>query len=153
MDTSNPTSYWNGKKTYIRLLTVMLLARDDGLEPPHSESESDILPLDESRIEMLKIERMHFPATLEWRRNFTHKSETNLTFLTNSIGRLDLSRLDLSRFNIMAGVDGFEPSECRSQSPVPYRLAIPQYITRRILCLLNYPLFYSQNAAKSDLNR
>ena len=31
----------------------------------------------------------------------------------------------------MAGVDGFEPSECRSQSPVPYRLAIPQYMDRR----------------------
>ena len=31
----------------------------------------------------------------------------------------------------MAGVDGFEPSKCRSQSPVPYRLAIPQYMDRR----------------------
>ena len=28
----------------------------------------------------------------------------------------------------MAGVAGFEPTECRSQSPVPYRLAIPQLI-------------------------
>ena len=26
----------------------------------------------------------------------------------------------------MAGVPGFEPGKCRSQSPVPYRLAIPQ---------------------------
>ena len=26
----------------------------------------------------------------------------------------------------MAGVAGFEPGKCRSQSPVPYRLAIPQ---------------------------
>ena len=25
----------------------------------------------------------------------------------------------------LAGVAGFEPAECRSQSPVPYRLAIP----------------------------
>ncbi len=28
----------------------------------------------------------------------------------------------------MAGVGGFEPPECRSQSPVPYRLATPQLI-------------------------
>ena len=27
----------------------------------------------------------------------------------------------------MAGVAGFEPAGCRSQSPVPYRLATPQY--------------------------
>ena len=27
----------------------------------------------------------------------------------------------------MAGVKGFEPLECRSQSPMPYHLAIPQY--------------------------
>ena len=27
-----------------------------------------------------------------------------------------------------AEVDGFEPSKCRSQSPVPYHLAIPQYV-------------------------
>ena len=28
----------------------------------------------------------------------------------------------------MAGAPGFEPGKCRSQSPVPYRLATPQYI-------------------------
>ena len=27
----------------------------------------------------------------------------------------------------LAGVTGFEPVECRSQSPVPYRLAIAHY--------------------------
>ena len=27
----------------------------------------------------------------------------------------------------MAGVPGFEPGECQSQSLVPYRLAIPQF--------------------------
>jgi hypothetical protein len=28
---------------------------------------------------------------------------------------------------IMAGVPGFEPGQCQSQSLMPYRLAIPQY--------------------------
>ena len=28
--------------------------------------------------------------------------------------------------HLVAGVTGFEPVKCRSQSPVPYRLAIPQ---------------------------
>ena len=27
----------------------------------------------------------------------------------------------------MAGVAGFEPTKCRNQNPVPYRLATPQY--------------------------
>ena len=27
--------------------------------------------------------------------------------------------------DVVAGVVGFEPTECRSQSPMPYRLAIP----------------------------
>ena len=27
---------------------------------------------------------------------------------------------------ILAGVPGFEPGKCRSQRPMPYRLAIPQ---------------------------
>ena len=31
----------------------------------------------------------------------------------------------------MAGVPGFEPGKCRSQSPVPYRLAIPQYVVEK----------------------
>ena len=30
----------------------------------------------------------------------------------------------------MAGVVGLEPTKCRSQSPVPYRLATPQYMER-----------------------
>ena len=36
----------------------------------------------------------------------------------------------------MAGVGGFEPPKCRSQSPVPYRLATPQYYkTHKIVAL------------------
>ena len=31
--------------------------------------------------------------------------------------------------SILAGVLGFEPRECWSQSPMPYRLAIPQNLT------------------------
>ena len=31
-------------------------------------------------------------------------------------------------FGGMAGTDGFEPSECQSQSLVPYHLATSQYI-------------------------
>ena len=31
----------------------------------------------------------------------------------------------------MAGVPGFEPGKCRSQSPVPYRLAIPQKVVEK----------------------
>ena len=31
----------------------------------------------------------------------------------------------------MAGVPGFEPGKCRSQSPVPYRLAIPQQVVEK----------------------
>ena len=30
--------------------------------------------------------------------------------------------------SVLAGVEGFEPSKCRSQSPMPYRLATPQYV-------------------------
>ena len=49
----------------------------------------------------------------------------------------------------MAGVDGFEPSEYRSQSPVPYRLAIPQYIQLDTL-LLHYHLCDSRkNGSKN----
>lgn len=31
------------------------------------------------------------------------------------------------RFVHLAGVEGFEPSKWRSQSPMPYHLATPQY--------------------------
>ncbi len=31
----------------------------------------------------------------------------------------------------MAGVEGFEPSECQSQNLVPYRLATPQYYLQK----------------------
>lgn len=34
----------------------------------------------------------------------------------------------------MAGVAGFEPTKCGSQSAVPYHLATPQYNSRRYLC-------------------
>ncbi len=31
----------------------------------------------------------------------------------------------------MVGVLGFEPRKCRSQSPMPYHLAIPQYLVAK----------------------
>ena len=42
----------------------------------------------------------------------------------------------------MAGVVGFEPTECRSQSPMPYHLAIPQYT---ILFILSHFLYFVYN--------
>ena len=47
-------------------------------------------------------------------------------------------------FQYMAGVDGFEPSECRSQSPVPYRLAIPQYILDTHICPIKSWVLFSK---------
>ena len=29
---------------------------------------------------------------------------------------------------VLAGVEGFEPSKCRNQNPVPYHLATPQFV-------------------------
>ena len=40
---------------------------------------------------------------------------------------LVFSCLHLNQTLIMAGMDGFEPSKCQSQSLVPYRLATSQY--------------------------
>ena len=44
---------------------------------------------------------------------------------------------------ILAGVVGFEPTKCRSQSPMPYRLAIPQY---NFIHLLNTESVCNQSA-------
>ena len=43
-------------------------------------------------------------------------------------GILSPLRLPIPPHPHVAGLDGFEPSGCRSQSPVPYRLATVQYI-------------------------
>ena len=39
-----------------------------------------------------------------------------------------MRHFDVSTTFLLAGVEGFEPSEGRSQSPLPYHLATPQYI-------------------------
>ena len=46
---------------------------------------------------------------------------------------------DLSIFVVssLAGVEGFEPPQCLSQSQVPYRLAIPQFLLYRSLLVYN----------------
>ena len=47
-------------KTVLSHLTIRAsLAGDDGFEPPHLESKSSVLPLDESPIEKLQIEKDH----------------------------------------------------------------------------------------------
>ena len=38
---------------------------------------------------------------------------------------------------ILAGMAGFEPAQCQSQSLVPYRLATPHRVTFRIILLIN----------------
>ena len=55
------------------------------------------------------------------------------------------------RPNTMAGVVGFEPTECRSQSPVPYRLAIPQYLQDTIFVASPIKLFSKFLAGKTGL--
>ena len=56
------------------------------------------------------------------------------------------SCLHLNQTLIMAGVAGFEPTRCQSQSLVPYRLATPQNITiilyHRRGCLSSTFAFY-----------
>ena len=65
---------------------------------------------------------------------------TNLTSLAYPVGRLDLTR-----FNSLAGDKGVEPLQTGSQSPARYHYANPQYKTRHIF-LLNYPLFDTPKA-------
>ena len=52
---------------------------------------------------------------------------------------------------LLAGVVGFEPTECRSQSPVPYRLAIPQYLQDTIFVASPIKLFSKFLAGKTGL--
>ncbi len=52
---------------------------------------------------------------------------TNLTSLAYPVGRLDLTR-----FNSLAGDKGVEPLQTGSQSPARYHYANPQYKTRHI---------------------
>ena len=61
---------------------------------------------------------------------------------------LVFSCLHLNQTRIMAGVAGFEPARCKSQSLVPYRLATPQYrppqcSTKLIICQCFFEDFYS----------
>ena len=53
----------------------------------------------------------------------------------------------------MAGVPGFEPGECQSQSLMPYRLAIPQRWWRRtdLNCRTLRELIYSQPRLATSL--
>jgi hypothetical protein len=46
----------------------------------------------------------------------------------NSFGKRNKKRPDEISDLFLAGVFGFEPKEWRIQSPLPYRLAIPQWI-------------------------
>ena len=43
-----------------------------------------------------------------------------------------LSASDLKCSHLMVGLDGLEPSECHSQSVVPYHLATAQYKEKRL---------------------
>ena len=55
-------------------------------------------------------------------------------------GALPLGDTPISRESkhSLVGIDGFEPSESRSQSPLPYLLAIPQDLSRTINILRRY---------------
>ena len=50
---------------------------------------------------------------------------------------------------ILAGMAGFEPAQCQSQSLVPYRLATPHRVTFRIILLINVYVKIQKSKSKN----
>ena len=83
-------------------------------------------------------------STKFWKTTESKKAEKSLEISVFLV----FSCLHLNQTRIMAGVAGFEPARCKSQSLVPYRLATPQYrspqcSTKLIICQCFFEDFYS----------
>lgn len=76
------------------------------------------------------------------KRNRGNTPYLNLTGYKHTIKMIKPIQLLDRLYHLLAGVKGFEPLEWRSQSPLPYRLAIPQCLIFRLACFLNSKIYY-----------
>ena len=92
-------------------------------------------------------------STKFWKTLESKKAEKSLEISAFLV----FSCLHLNQTRIMAGVAGFEPARCKSQSLVPYRLATPQYrspqcSTKLIICQCFFEDFYSGYFSRWKVN-